>query len=164
MFISCSYKNFGCFTFCKCCAKGIKWYALFVKIGTNYSQAIISMKLTKFTVLYTAAMKGDRHLLRKSYSFYLLMVVVVVVVVAAVVAFSSLVRILGECLTIHCLPALFFFFKVEISSCTLIPLFFMPGSVHSGSANWDDCGQMFSDKLRVSSFPDRVPHYAWTAA
>ena len=40
----------------------------------------------------------------------------------------------------------------------------MPGSVHSGSASWDDCGQMFSDKLRVSSFPDRFPHYVRTAA
>ena len=52
-----------------------------------------------------------------------------------------------------------FFFKVEISWCTLIPLF-MPGSVHSGSACWDDCGQIFPYKLCVSSFPDRFPHYA----
>ena len=36
----------------------------------------------------------------------------------------------------------FFFFKVEISSRTLI-LLFMPGSVHSGSASWDGCGWMF---------------------
>ena len=36
-------------------------------------------------------------------------------------------------------PAFFFFFKVEISSGTLIPLL-KPGSVHSGSANRDDCG------------------------
>ena len=40
----------------------------------------------------------------------------------------------------------------------------MPGSVHSGSASRDDCGRMFPDKLRVSSFPYRFPHYAWTAA
>ena len=33
----------------------------------------------------------------------------------------------------------------------------MPGSVHSGSANWDDCGRVFPDELRVSSFPDRLP-------
>ena len=32
----------------------------------------------------------------------------------------------------------FFFFKVEISSRTLIP-FFRPGSVHSDSASRDDC-------------------------
>ena len=59
--------------------------------------------------------------------------VVVVVVVVVVVAFSSLTRILGECSTIHFLPALFFF-KLEISSRTLIPLF-RPGSVHIGSAS-----------------------------
>ena len=53
--------------------------------------------------------------------------------------------------------------KKEISSRTLIPLF-LPGLVHSGFASWDDCGQMFPDKLRVSWFPDRFLHYAWTAA
>ena len=52
---------------------------------------------------------------------------------------------------------------VEISSCTLIPLF-MPGSIHSGSASWDDCSRMFPDKLHVSSFLDRFQHYVWTAA
>ena len=52
----------------------------------------------------------------------------------------------------------FYFFEVEISSRTLIRLF-IPGSAHSGSANWDNCGRMFPDKLRVSSYPD-----AWTAA
>ena len=59
----------------------------------------------------------------------------------------------------HSSPALFFFFffEVEISLCALIPLS-MPGSVHSGSASWDDCGWMFLDKLSVSSFPDRFPH------
>ena len=41
-------------------------------------------------------------------------------------------------------PAKAFFFKVEISSRTLIPLF-RPGSVHSGSANWDDCDFVFPD-------------------
>ena len=45
------------------------------------------------------------------------------------------------------------FFKVEISSHKLIALF-RPGSVHSGSASWDDCDQVFPDELRVSSFPD----------
>ena len=63
---------------------------------------------------------------------------------------------------IPCLP-FFFFFKVEISLRTLIPLF-RPGSVHSGSASWDDCGQVFPDKLRTSSFPDKFPHYARSAA
>ena len=67
---------------------------------------------------------------------------------------------------VHSFPACAFrfcFFEVEISSRTLIPLF-APGSVHSGSASWDDGGRMFPDKLRVSSFPDKFPHYAWTAA
>ena len=44
------------------------------------------------------------------------------------------------------------FFYMEISSSTLIPLF-MPGSVHSSSASWDDCGRVFPDVSRVSSFP-----------
>ena len=57
----------------------------------------------------------------------------------------------------------FFFFKVEISSWTLIPLF-RPGPLHSGSVSWDDCDWVFPDKLRVSSFPDRLRHYARTAA
>ena len=58
----------------------------------------------------------------------------------------------------------FSFFKVEISSRTLIPLF-RPRSVHSGSVSLDDCGQVFPDKLRVSLLlPDRFPHYTWTVA
>ena len=60
------------------------------------------------------------------------------------------------------LTFLFFFFKVEISLRTLIPLF-MPGSVHGGSVSWDNCGWMFPDKLLVSSFLDRLPHCARTA-
>ena len=53
---------------------------------------------------------------------------------------------------IHSLPAVFFFFfRVEVSSRTPVPLF-RPGSVHSSSASWDDCGREFSDKLRVRSF------------
>ena len=83
-----------------------------------------------------------------------------------VVFFSSHARIWGECLTIPSLPALFssfFFFTVKIRSCTLNPLFRL-GSIHSGSASWDDCGRVFPDELHVSSFPDRFPHYACTAA
>ena len=75
------------------------------------------------------------------------------------VTFSALARIWGECST----PAPFFCFVVvglvEISSHTLISLF-KPGSVHSGSASSDDCGRVFPDELRVSSFPDRFAHYA----
>ena len=82
-------------------------------------------------------------------------------VILPAVAFSSLVRILGECLTVHSMSVLFF--KMEISSRTLIPLF-RPWSVCSGSVSWDDCGRMFPDKLCVSSFPDRFPRYACTVA
>ena len=57
----------------------------------------------------------------------------------------------------------FFFFEVEISSHTLIPLF-RPGLLHSGSASWDDCDWVFPDDLHVSLFPDRFQHYAWTVA
>ena len=39
---------------------------------------------------------------------------------------------------------------VEISSPTLIPLF-RPGSVHSGSWSWGDCGWVFPDKFGVCS-------------
>ena len=53
--------------------------------------------------------------------------------VGEMVAFTSLARILGKCSTIQSMPAPFFF-EVEISSRTVIPLF-MPGSVHSGSAS-----------------------------
>ena len=71
-----------------------------------------------------------------------------------VVAFSSLERIWGECSTVHFPPALFFFFffNVEINLRTLIPIL-RPESVHSGSASGVDCGRMFPDELRVSSFP-----------
>ena len=59
--------------------------------------------------------------------------------------------------------AFFFFLTMEISLRTLIPIF-MPQSVHSGSLSWDDCGLLFPDKLIVSSFLERFPHYAWTVA
>ena len=49
------------------------------------------------------------------------------------VAFSSLTRIFGRRLD-HSFPTCAFFFNVEISSRTLIPLF-RPGLVHSVSAN-----------------------------
>ena len=52
---------------------------------------------------------------------------------------------------IPCL-CIFFFFKVEIWSCALIPLL-RPWSINSGSASWDDCSRVFPDELRASSFP-----------
>ena len=86
-------------------------------------------------------------------------------VVVVAMAFSLHAKIWGECLTF--IPRLRFwvvvFFKVEISSHTLIPLF-RPGSAHSGSASRDDCDRAFPDELHVSLFPDRFPHYVCTAA
>ena len=74
---------------------------------------------------------------------------------------------LGECWTIHSAHMLFSLKKkkneAEISSRTLISLF-RPGSVYSGSASWDNCSWVFSDNLYVSSFSDRFPHCACTAA
>ena len=40
---------------------------------------------------------------------------------------------------------------------------FMSGTVHNGSAGWDDCGRMFPGKLRVRSFLGKFPHHTWTA-
>ena len=42
----------------------------------------------------------------------------------------------------------------------VVPLF-KPGSDHSGSRA--ECDRVFPDKLRMSSFPDRFSHCAWTA-
>ena len=81
-----------------------------------------------------------------------------------VAAFSSLLRIWGECSATHSLPALSFFLfcQVEISLRTLIPLC-RPGSVHSSSASWDYCGWVLPDESCVSWFPVRLPHCDWTA-
>ena len=49
-----------------CYAKSLEQIPLFVQIDINYSQAIISRKLMKVTVLYTATMKGGEQLLRRS--------------------------------------------------------------------------------------------------
>ena len=38
--------------------------------------------------------------------------------------------------------------KMDISLRALVPLF-RPGSVHSGSASWDDCDWVFPDKYLV---------------
>ena len=101
----------------------------------------------------------------KTRQHYALPVQIMVVVLVVVVAFSSPAKILGEWSTIHFPPALFFFFffQVKISSRTLIPLFRL-GSVHSGWARRDECDRVFPDELRVSSFPDKFPGNAWTAA
>ena len=72
------------------------------------------------------------------------------------VFFPRLIGFLGIRLE-HWFPAWAFFFSVEISWRTLIPLC-RPESVHSGSASWDDCGRQLPDELFVSSFSDRFPH------
>ena len=46
----------------------------------------------------------------------------------------------------------FFFFLSGDHLVPSVPLF-RQGSVHSGSASWDDCGRAFPDELPVSSFP-----------
>ena len=54
----------------------------------------------------------------------------------------------------------FFFFGKQGSAHTYQLPPFMPGSVHSGSANWDDCGQTFPGSLMscmLASFPDKFP-------
>ena len=56
-----------------------------------------------------------------------------------------------------------FFFKWRLARTCQFH-FFMPGSVHSGSGSWDDCGWAFPDELRVSSFPERFPNYACSVA
>ena len=44
---------------------------------------------------------------------------------------------------------------MEISSRTLIPLF-TPGSVHSGSASWDDCAWVFPDEICMHVLPKHI--------
>ena len=48
-----------------CWAQSMECTSLFVKIGIDYLQAIISKKLVEFTVLLTATMKGCKWLLSK---------------------------------------------------------------------------------------------------
>ena len=52
------------------------------------------------------------------------------------------------------IPCLHFFFSLflEISLHAPVPLFRL-GSVHSGSASWNNCGQVFPNELHVGSFP-----------
>ena len=92
--------------------------------------------------------------------FFFLWCSVMVVVVAFFLACKDFGRMFD-----HSFPVCAFKkkFSVESSSCTLIPLC-MPGSVHSVWASQDNCGRMFPDKVRVSSFPDMFPHHACIAA
>ena len=69
------------------------------------------------------------------------------------VALSLHARINGKGSMDHSPPALFILFlsgnQFTHTGSTLLG----PGSVHSGSVSWDDCGQALPDKLQVSSFP-----------
>ena len=71
---------------------------------------------------------------------------------SVVMAFSSLSTIWGKVWRFISHLFYFFFFKVEISSHTPLPVF-RPRSIHSGSVSWDDCGRIFPDELHVSLFP-----------
>ena len=58
---------------------------------------------------------------------------------------------LGESLTVHPLPARFIIFVFKWrSACTHQFHFLRPELVHSGSAGWDDCGQVF--QLNIPNF------------
>ena len=79
-------------------------------------------------------------------------------------------RILGEGSANHsCLLSLSLCLSLSLS---LSPSFkgrsaralFTPGSVHSGSTSLEDYGRVLPDEMRVSSFPDRLPRSARTAA
>ena len=77
------------------------------------------------------------------------------------VAFSSLARILGECSTIHSPPAAVFFLKCILARAHKSlgqdqPIMAQPAET--------TVAQCSLDELRESSFPDRLPHYDWTAA
>ena len=71
------------------------------------------------------------------------------------VAFSLHTRILAEGLTQHFPPVHFFFFKWR--SAHAHQFNFRPGSVHSGSVSWDNCGWTFSDELHASFFAWKAP-------
>ena len=82
-------------------------------------------------------------------------------------AFSSRARILGECSTIYSPPALFSsssfcFCRWRLAGAHLLHSFGRDQSTVAQGGETTD--RVFSDELRVSSFPDRFPHYACTAA
>ena len=78
----------------------------------------------------------------------------------SVVAHSSLARILGECATIRSPPALFFFLKRRLARAQQFHTLCQDQSTVAQRAETT----MVEFSLRVSSFPDRFPYYAWTAA
>ena len=66
--------------------------------------------------------------------------------------FSSLARISGESLTIHFPAASFFFFLVEISSRTPLPLFLGQDQSTMAQRTEMTVAEFFPDRLRVRSF------------
>ena len=81
------------------------------------------------------------------------------VVVVMVVAFSSLARILGEGLTIHSPPTLFFFFW---SGDQLVPInpTFQARIYPQWLRSWDNFGRVACELIFLS---DKFQHYAWMA-
>ena len=72
--MNCSYcKTWDALILIMCYVKSLEQIPLFVQTGVIYSQALIRRKLMKFTVLYTATVKGDKQPLRKSYGKVLFM-------------------------------------------------------------------------------------------
>ena len=79
------------------------------------------------------------------------------------VASSSLARNLGDGLTIYSPPVLFILLIGNKLARTSSTFFLRSGSVHSGSANWDNCGPR-RVMCELFFLNDRFPHYAWTAS
>ena len=134
----------------ECTVSSLQWNQHGVKWTTHWHTLTARTLLTLQHTLYMACQIGRQADRKRLWLGSWLKRGQVVVVVA----FSLLARIWGECSTIPHLCFFCFlllFFELEVGSCTLIP-HFMPGSVHSGSVSWDDCGRMFPDKLHVSCF------------
>ena len=124
----------------------LNWAAC--RLVTQDSCRVTGEQTAEFLVTRMAADHDLRHLtvIKKIKK---IMVVVVVVAFPRVRRFGENVR--QFILRLRCFFFFSFFFKVEISLRTLIPLF-TPGLVHSCLASWDDCGRMFPDKLRLARF------------
>ena len=79
--------------------------------------------------------------------------------------FTLVYKDLGECSTVHPPACASFFFSPFLFEVG-VRQFHSLGQDQSTVAHLsrDDRGRVFPDELRVSSFPDRFPHYARTAA
>ena len=134
------------------CVKGITYTDAFWYRYLNFDQVIFVM-LCKYNF-------WSVHIDLQIYSKWLK----VANQMGVVVVLFLLVKILQEHLTTHSPPVLFFFFFwVKISLCILIPLF-MPGSDHSGSSSWDDCGRCSLTSCVWACFRIGFPQNALIAA